>query len=199
MLFTYEAMINPKTPDPYKEDFLLVKAVEALDPYTVPGHATTSRTRARWRRGALTMLPKHLLAVVRGRRAPCASRPRTAARSAPAPTASRSGRAGEKVVLVANPDYYEGRPYLSRIVYRVIPSQATIFLELKAKGVDFASSLTGIQYARQTEYPAFRKAYHKFRYPGERLHLLRLQPQGSALRGPRGCARPSPTRSTSRS
>ena len=32
--------------------------------------------------------------------------------------------------------------------------------------MDYASSLTGIQYARQTEYPAFRKAYHKFRYPG---------------------------------
>src|SRR5216683_3946858 len=62
--------------------------------------------------------------------------------------------------------FKEGRPYLSRIVYRVIPSQATIFLELKAKGVDYVSSLTGIQYARQTEYPAFRKAYHKFRYPG---------------------------------
>ena len=31
------------------------------------------------------------------------------------------------VVLVANKDYYvQGRPYLGRIVYRIIPSQATI-------------------------------------------------------------------------
>src|SRR5256885_8897394 len=45
-------------------------------------------------------------------------------------------RSGEKIVVVANPDYYAGRPYISRIVYRVIPSQATIFLELKAKGID---------------------------------------------------------------
>jgi len=69
-------------------------------------------------------------------------------------------------VLVANKDYYvEGRPYLGRIVYRVIPSQATIFLELKAKGVDMAD-LTAIQYARQTDYPAFKQDYNKFRYPG---------------------------------
>jgi hypothetical protein len=31
--------------------------------------------------------------------------------------------------------------------------------------VDVAS-LTALQYARQTEYPAFEKAYNKFRYPG---------------------------------
>src|SRR5207253_10637785 len=71
---------------------------------------------------------------------------------------------GEKVVLVANPDYFDGPPYISRIVYRIIPSQATIFLELKAKGVDSAG-LTALQFKRQTEYPAFRKAYHKYEYP----------------------------------
>ena len=90
-------------------------------------------------------------------------------------------KSGEKIVLVANPDYFKGRPAISRIVYRVIPSQATIFLEVKAQGVDVAS-LTALQYRRQTEYPAFSKAYNKFRYPGARLHLLRLQPQGPALR-----------------
>ena len=54
-------------------------------------------------------------------------------------------KSGEKVVLVANKDYYvQGRPYVGRIVYRIIPSQATILLELKAKGVDMAD-LTAIQ------------------------------------------------------
>jgi peptide/nickel transport system substrate-binding protein len=81
-------------------------------------------------------------------------------------------RSGEKVVLLANPDYFLGKPYLSRIVYRVIPSQATIFLELKARGVDYSQGLTAIQYMRQTEYPAFRKAYQKFRYPGSSYTFL---------------------------
>ena len=61
-------------------------------------------------------------------------------------------KSGEKIVLVANPDYFEGRPYVSRIVYRVIPSQATIFLELKAKGVDTAS-LTALQYRAADRVP----------------------------------------------
>jgi peptide/nickel transport system substrate-binding protein len=67
-------------------------------------------------------------------------------------------------VAVANHDYFKGRPHVSRIVYRIIPSQATVFLELKAGGVDIAS-LTALQYKRQTEYPAFEKAYRKYRYP----------------------------------
>jgi len=72
-------------------------------------------------------------------------------------------RAGEKVVLAANPDYFEGPPFISRVVYRIIPSSATTFLELKAKGVDGAK-LTALQFKRQTEYPAFRKAYTKYQY-----------------------------------
>jgi peptide/nickel transport system substrate-binding protein len=72
---------------------------------------------------------------------------------------------GEKVVLAADPDHYAGAPYLSRVVYRIIPSRATIFLELKAMSVDL-TDLTALQYSRQTEYPAFRKAYNKYRYPG---------------------------------
>ena len=105
---------------------------------------------------------KHLLEVHRGRQlkeSPENSRP-----VGTGPYRFQEWKSGEKVVLVSNNEYYEGRPYLGRIVYRVIPNQGTIFLELKAKGVDLAS-LTAIQYARQTEYPAFRKAFRKYRYP----------------------------------
>jgi peptide/nickel transport system substrate-binding protein len=110
------------------------------------------------------MLPKHLLEsyVAEGK-----------LREAPQNWANPVGtgpyrfselRSGEKIVLAANPEYHEGPPYISRLVYRIIPSQATIFLELKAKGIDLAG-LTALQFKRQTDYPAFRKAYNKFRYP----------------------------------
>src|SRR2546429_7320502 len=39
--------------------------------------------------------------------------------------------------------------YISRVVYRIIPSSATTFLELKARGVDGAK-LTAMQFKRQT-------------------------------------------------
>ncbi len=178
VVFTYQAMVNPKTPAPFKEGFLLVKSVDAPDPYTVHVHYDKPYARAVETWGTY-ILPKHLLQsfVDAGtmRESPQNSQP-----VGTGPYRFQEWKPGEKVVLVANPDYYEGRPYLSRVVYRVIPSQATIFLELKAKGVDYVSTLTGIQYARQTEYPAFRKAYHKFRYPASDYTFL-----GFNLKDPR--------------
>lgn len=160
--FTYETMIHPKTPTAYKEDFLAVKNVEVVDPHTVrisysKAYAQAQETWQIW------MLPKHLLEPYVGegrlREAPQNLRP-----VGTGPYRFVEWKSGEKLVLVADPDYFEDGPYLSRVVYRIIPSQATIFLELKAKGVDFAG-LTALQYARLTGYPAFRKAYNKFRYP----------------------------------
>ncbi len=160
--FTYETMIHPKTPTAYKEDFLAIKSLEVLDPYTVritypKPYAQALETWGMW------MLPRHLLepyvAEARLREAPQNRNP-----VGNGPYRFVEWKSGEKVVVVANPDYFDGKPYISRVVYRIIPSQATIFLELKAKGVDFAG-LTAIQFKRQTEYPAFRKAYDKYQYP----------------------------------
>jgi peptide/nickel transport system substrate-binding protein len=172
VVFTHQLMTHPKTPSPYKDDFAAVESVRAVDPYTV---------RVRYREPyakALTiwgqaMLPRHLLEpyVHEGRL-------REAPQNFTAPVGTgpyrfREMRSGEKIVLVANPDYYAGPPYLSRIVYRIIPSQATIFLELKAKGIDTAT-LTALQYSRQTDYPAFAKAYNKFRYAANTYSYLGL-------------------------
>jgi peptide/nickel transport system substrate-binding protein len=160
--FTYQLMSHPKTPSPYKDDFEDITSVEAVDPYTVRVRYKSSFANALMIWGQ-SMLPKHLLEsyMVAGK-----------LKEAPQNFTNPVGtgpyrfheiRAGEKIVLVANPDYYAGRPYISRIVYRIIPSQATMFLELKAKGIDQAD-LTALQYQRQTDYPAFKTAYTKFRY-----------------------------------
>ncbi len=162
VMFTYQTMINPKTPTAYKDDFLPVKSADVLDRYTF--RVTYARPFAKAVQSWGTwMLPKHLLDKYAAdgtlKESPENSHP-----IGTGPYRFQDWKSGEKVVIVANPDYYEGRPYLGRVVYRVIPSQGTIFLELKAKGVDMAS-LTAIQYVRQTEYPAFRKAFRKYRYP----------------------------------
>jgi len=162
VVFTYQLMVHPKTPSPYKDDFGEVESVEAVDAHTVRVRYKQAFAKAimTW---SQTILPKHLLEkyMLEGKL-------REAPQNFTAPVGTgpykfREIRSGEKFVVVANPDYYAGPPYISRIVYRIIPSQATIFLELKAKGVD-QSNLTALQYKRQTDYPAFRKAYNKFRY-----------------------------------
>ncbi len=171
-MFTYRLMTDPKTPSPYKDDFEDVASVTADDPFTVRVRYKTSFANALMIWGQ-TMLPKHLLDkyLQEGK-----------LKEAPqnftnpvgtGPYKFHEMRSGEKIVVVANPDYYAGRPYISRIVYRVIPSQATIFLELKAKGIDQAD-LTALQYQRQTDNQAFKSAYNKFRYPDKAYTYLGL-------------------------
>ncbi len=177
VLFTYRTMIHPKTPTAYKDDFLVVKDAEVLDPYTF--RASYARPHARalqsW---AMNVLPKHLLEryVADGK---LKESPQNSQPIGTGPYRFKEWKSGEKIVLVANPEYFDGRPYLGRLVYRIIPSQGTIFLELKARGVDLAS-LTALQYHRQTEYPAFRKAYRKYRYPSSGYTYL-----GFNLKDPR--------------
>ncbi len=178
VMFTYETMINPKTPTAYRESFKMVESVATPDPHTVEVRYKQPFAKAldTW---GLWMLPRHLL-----ERYMRDGKLREAPQNWSAPVGTgpyRFGelKSGEKIVLLANPDYWEARPYISRVVYRIIPSQATIFLELKAKGLD-AAGLTALQYTRQTDYPAFRKAYNKYRYPSNGYTYL-----GFNLRDPR--------------
>lgn len=179
VVFTYEATIDPRTPSPYKVDFSEVDSVRALDDHTVQVRYRRPYAKAITSWANHTMLPRHLLApyVAEGKI-------REAPQNWSAPVGTGPYRlvevkAGERVVLVANQDYFEGSPHISRIVYRIIPSQATTFLELKARGID-AASVTALQYKRQTDYPAFERAYKKYRYPGSTYTYL-----GFNLRDPR--------------
>jgi len=160
--FTYRYMIDPKTPTAYAEPFRQVQRAEVVDQYTyqVTYEKPYAPALLSW---GLWILPRHILEpawkagvdlrTTRQNRFPVGSGP------------YRFGewKTGEKIVVEANPDYFEGRPYLRRVVYRIIPDQSTIFLELKARNIDLAS-LTPIQYRRQTEFPAFLKAFHRYRY-----------------------------------
>jgi peptide/nickel transport system substrate-binding protein len=164
VVFTWQTIVDQRVPSPYKSEYGLVESVRADGPDMVRVHYSQPYAKAltNW---ATWILPKHLLEpyVREGR-----IREAPQNWSAPVGTGAyrfKELRSGEKVVLVSNADYWEGRPYISRIVYRIIPSQATTFLELKAKGVD-AMTLTALQYQRQTNYPAFRHAYQRFRHPG---------------------------------
>jgi peptide/nickel transport system substrate-binding protein len=178
VVFTYETMISPRTPTAYGGDFKSVDSVKAVDPYTVHVRYKNPNAKALQSWG-IWMLPKHLLEEA-AREGKLREAPQN--RTNPVGTGPylfKEWKSGEKVVLIANPNYFEGRPYISRVVYRIIPSSATTFLELKAKGVDGAK-LTALQFKRQTEYPAFRKSYTKYQYAANVYVYLGLN-----LRDPR--------------
>ena len=157
VLFTYKVTIDPKTPTPYAGDFLTVKSVTCPDPYTVVVQYPKPFAPALGSWGA-AMLPRHLLAHTPITKSPLARHP-----IGTGPYIFEKWVPGEKIVLRANPHYFEGRPYIDRYIYRIIPDMATMFMELKNGSLD-EMGLTPLQYRRQTNTPFFRKNYRKYKF-----------------------------------
>ena len=157
VLYTYQVTVNPKTPTAYAGDFLKVKKAEVIDPHTfrVTYDKPFAPALTSW--GA-AILPKHLLEGKDITQSPLSRHP-----IGTGPYLFKEWITGQKIVLTSNPDYFEGRPYIDGYIMRIIPDTATMFLELRAKGVD-QMNLTPLQFTRQTENNLFRNNFNKYRY-----------------------------------
>ena len=158
VLYTYRIVIDPKTPTAYAEDFKQVKSITAPDDYTVrvTYGAPYAPALASW--GA-AILPAHLLEGQDITKSPLARKP-----VGTGPYRFKEWVAGQKVVLESNHDYFEGRPWIDRYIYRIIPDTSTMYMELKAGAVDLMN-LTPVQFARQTTSTRFTARFNKYRYP----------------------------------
>ncbi|MDC4224087.1 MAG: peptide-binding protein [Candidatus Manganitrophus sp.] len=158
VLFTYQKIIDPQIVTPYSSSFETVERVEKLDPHTIrvtyrepfaPGLES-------WGMG---IIPKHLLEGKDLNTDPFNRNP-----VGTGPFRFSEWITGQKVVVKANPDYFEGKPEIAEYIYRYIPDTATQFLELKALNLDMMA-LTPIQYRRQTDDDFFKAEFNKFKYP----------------------------------
>ncbi|MBI4698640.1 MAG: peptide-binding protein [Nitrospirae bacterium] len=159
VMFGFNTIRDEKTPTAYKEDFLQVKKAEVLDKYTfrVTYEKPFAPALTSW--GSLVVLPKHLLEGKDITKSDFARNP-----IGMGPYKLSKWTAGQEVVLDSNKDYFEGRPYIDRYIYRIIPDSATQFLELQAGSID-VMGLTPIQFTKQTDTIFFRENFQKFRYP----------------------------------
>lgn len=160
--FTYRYMVDPKTPTAYGESFRQIRHAEIVDPYTyrVTYEKPYSPGLLSW---GIWILPSHILEPAWKAGVDLRTTTQNQRPIGSGPYLFKEWKTGEKIVLEASPKYWEGRPFINRVVYRIIPDQSTIFLEVKAKNIDM-TGLTPIQFRRQTDYPAFRKAFNRYRY-----------------------------------
>ena len=157
VLYTYQVTVDPKTPTAYAGDFLKVKKAEAIDDYTfrVTYDKPFAPALISW---SSAILPRHLLEGKDITKSPLARHP-----IGTGPYKFKEWVTGQKIALVSNPDYFEGRPYLDGRVTRIIPDSATMFLELRAQNLGMMG-LTPLQYTRQTENNLFKSHFNKYRY-----------------------------------
>jgi peptide/nickel transport system substrate-binding protein len=156
--FTYKKLIDPLVKTPYSGDFERVASLEASDEYTVrvTYKEPFAPALASW---GMWIMPEHLLKDEDLNKTHYSRRP-----VGTGPYKFKSWLTAEKIELVSNHEYFEGRPYIDRYIYRIIPDESTIFLELQVQGVDL-TGITPLQYMRQTDNKFFRQNYSKFRYP----------------------------------
>lgn len=158
VIFTYKKLVDPKVKTPYSGDFEKIESIKALDKYTVQVvyKEPFSPGLASWGMG---IIPEHILKNQDLNKTDFSRNP-----IGTGPYKFSSWKTGEKIELVYNPDYFEGRPFIDRYIYRIIPDMATMFLELRTLGVD-VMQLTPLQYKKQTSGPFFIRNFQKFRYP----------------------------------
>lgn len=162
LLFTRAFALDPKTPTPYKSGFEVMKGIEKLDAHTVdyvygkPFSPALDDLVG----SAGTVLPKHLLTGVDPLTSPLNRAPVGCG-----PYKFKRWDAQREIELVANDDWFRGRAKIDHYLYRIIPDQATMFLELQNHGID-AMGLRPQQFAKQTDTPKFKQAFRKYRYTG---------------------------------
>ena len=156
--FTYNKLIDPNTMTPYSGDFKMVKDFQVIDDYTIkvtykepfaPGLSS-------W---GMSIIPKHLLEDQNLHKTGFARNPIGTGHYR-----LKRWKSQEKVELSYYDKYFEGRPYISRYINRVIPDEDSIFLELQTKNVDYAG-LSPIAYKFKTNTKFFQQNFTKYRLP----------------------------------
>jgi peptide/nickel transport system substrate-binding protein len=165
--FTYDTYVDPQVKTAYRSNYTDILKAEAVDDLTFRVWYREPFAPALQTLAAMSILPAHLLA---GKDINTADAFNTR------PLGSGRYRfvdwkRAESVSLASNPDYFEGRPYLDRVLFRVIPDMAVQFLELQNGSLDMIG-LTPNQYNREGDRPEFLARFNKYRYPSNNYTYL---------------------------
>ncbi|MCS7231016.1 MAG: peptide-binding protein [Elusimicrobiota bacterium] len=155
--FTYEKLVDPTIKTPYSSDFNLIEKCEVIDKYTIKFIYKKPFVPALESWG-IGIIPKHIFS---DKRYDFHKNPANRAPIGTGPYKFYKWITDEKIELIANENYFEGKPFISKYVYRIIPDQSVQFLELLNESID-SMGLTPDQFYG---YKEFFKSYNKFSYP----------------------------------
>jgi peptide/nickel transport system substrate-binding protein len=154
--FTYDTIMDEKTNTVRRPDFELVKTLETPDPHTVrvTYKAPFSPCLESW---AMSIIPKHLLApeVLARQKEDINTASFNRHPVGTGPFKFLEWKTDERITVVANDDYFRGRPALDRISMRIIPEPELRLQEFMIEGIDF-DDVEPHTYARFKEDPRFQ-------------------------------------------
>lgn len=175
VVFTYEKIIDPKVFNSIKSNFSEVESVKALDDFTVEVIYKKPYFKAleTWMVG---LLPYHILKDEKDLMT-------SSFNKNPIGTGSyrlKEFKTAADIELIANDDFFDGKPKIDRILYKFLPDPNTSFLYLKQKKLDIGS-LTPMQVSRQIDdsfqnsFEILNRASFGFTYLGFNLENPKFQ------------------------
>ena len=159
VLFTYNLLKSKKITTPYSSDFKEVSSVTVIDKYTlkVKYKAPYFKALSIWMMG---ILPKHLWEKEKN---PMQSKLNKFAIGTGPYKMTKAFEVNKKIELVANNNYYEGKPNIDKQIFHYVGDPSTEFLMLKARELDIGA-LTPLQVNRQIG-DNFKKHFNIFERP----------------------------------
>jgi len=158
VVFTYEKIIDPKVFNSIKSNYKEVQSVKALDDYTLKINYKNPYFKALviWMTG---ILPKHLLENEKDLMTSSFNKNPIGT----GPYKLKEFKVGADIELIANENYYEGKPKIDKLLFQFLPDPNTSFLYLKQKKLDLGG-LSPIQIDRQIN-DKFKKNYNIYERP----------------------------------
>jgi len=159
VLFTYNLLKSKKITTPYASDFTEVASIELIDKYTLKVRYKKPYFKALsiWMMG---ILPEHLW---KNEKNPMQSKLNKFAIGTGPYKMTKAFEVNKKIELIANQDYYEGKPNIDKQIFHYVGDPATEFLMLQSKQLDIGG-LTPLQVNRQIGKD-FKKSFNIFERP----------------------------------
>ncbi|MFW5782068.1 MAG: ABC transporter substrate-binding protein [Candidatus Muiribacteriaceae bacterium] len=156
--FTYEKMLDPETDYAYISKYYSVKSFDIPDRYSfrVVYYRTMANMLGLWN---IYILPSHILKDTDMKLSSFNRNP-----VGTGPYILDQWNAGESIILSANPLYFEGRPYIDKYVYKIIPDKSQQFLSLMNNEIDYMK-FSFDQYKNYRDSIEFEERFQMFRLP----------------------------------
>ncbi len=166
--FTFDLLMDTSIASPHRDKLEFVKSVSIVDSHTVTIEFTEAYPYQVFDTAG-EVLPKHILEKV----------DRKALRSDPfgrtplssGPFVMKEWKNQQYIELVANEHYFGGRPYLDRVIFKIIPDNTNLMTQLQTGEVDMVINVPPQEVKRLKEassnirfYSTSGRVYHYIGY-----------------------------------
>jgi peptide/nickel transport system substrate-binding protein len=148
--FTYDNIVNPQNNSPFRPSFELVNDFKVIDKYTFQIILKKPATSFIYRL-IREIAPRHILG--KEDLANCSFNFHPVGTG---PFKFEEWTGDNQIILEYNPDYYEGRPYLDKIIVKTYPDSTALWTALMRGEIDFMLFIEKEDYQVVKDDPAFK-------------------------------------------